>query len=178
MDKPAEVPRRLKSHPAPPGRNSMQLWWRLVSPWRVVYNFIVITFCRYLPFLELKNCLYRRLLGMRVGRHASVGLMVMLDVFFPQFISIGENSIIGYNTTILCHEFLVPEYRTGRVEIGAGVLIGANCTILAGVRIGDGATVAAGSLVNRDVPPGLLAAGVPARIRSRRPEAGSRRKQD
>jgi len=163
----ANGPRRLECYPAPADMNSMRLWSRLVHPLRVAYNFALITLCRYLPFLGVKNFLYRHCLGVRVGRRASVGLMVMLDVFFPHYISIGDNSIIGYNTTILCHEFLVPEYRIGRVEIGSGVLIGANCTILAGVRIGDGATVAAGSLVNRDVPPGVLAAGVPARIRCR-----------
>lgn len=157
-------PRRLECYSLPPGRNSMQYWGRLVHPLRVAYNFLVLTICRYLPWLGLKNWLYRRWLGMRVGRHASIGLMAMMDVFFPHFISIGDNSIIGYNTTILCHEFLVQECRIGRVEIGANVLVGANTTILPGVRIGDGASVGERSLVNRDIPPGALAAGVPARV--------------
>ncbi len=101
---------------------------------------------------------------MRVGKNVSVGLMAMMDVLFPQLISIGENSIIGYNATILCHEFRIKEFCTGKVEIGANVLIGANSTILPGVQIGEGAQVGAGSLVNRDIPPGVLAAGVPARV--------------
>ena len=48
--------------------------------------------------------------------------------------------------------------------IGADVMIGANCTILPGIKIDDGAMVGAGSLVNSDIPPGVLAAGVPARV--------------
>lgn len=104
------------------------------------------------------------MIGMKVGKNVSVGLMAMMDVFFPQLISIGENTVIGYNCTVLCHEFLVKEYRTGKVEIGSEVMLGANSTILPGVRIGNGAVVGAGSLVNRDVPPGALVAGVPARI--------------
>ena len=44
------------------------------------------------------------------------------------------------------------------------VLLGANSTVLPGVIIGDGAVIGAGSLVNRDIPPGAFAAGVPARI--------------
>lgn len=155
--------RRLKHFPAPPGKNSLHLWSRAVNPLRVVWNFIIITICRYLPSLYVKRLLYRAL-GMKVGKNVSFGLMAMVDVFFPRLISIGENTVIGYNCTILCHEFLIREYRTGAVEIGAGVMLGANSTILPGVRIGDGAVVGAGSLVNRDVPPGALVAGVPARI--------------
>ena len=156
--------RRIEKFPSPGPKNSMRYSFRIVSLPRVAYHLLVITLCRFLPFFELKNYLYRSLLGMKIGRDVSIGLMAMSDVFFPHLISIGDNSIIGYNATILTHEFLVKEYRKGPVEIGAGVLIGSNVTILPGVRIGDGAVVGAGSLVNRDIPPGALAAGVPARI--------------
>ncbi len=142
----------------------MRYCWQLVHPLRVAFNFLVIVLCRYLPWLDLKNLLYRSCLGMKVGSGVSVGLMAMVDIFFPHLISIGENSVIGYNTTILCHEFLVDEYRVGPVVIGANVMVGANTTILPGVVIGDGAVIGAGSLVNRDIPPGVLAAGVPARV--------------
>jgi acetyltransferase-like isoleucine patch superfamily enzyme len=43
------------------------------------------------------------------------------------------------------------------------VWIGANCVILDGVTIGDGAVVAAGAVVRRNVPPSTLVGGVPAR---------------
>jgi len=141
----------------------MRSWTRLAGWWRPVWNVAVITVGRYLPVLELKNAVYRRALGMRIGRGASLGFMVMVDIFLPHLITIGENSLIGYNTTILCHEFLVGEYRVGPVVIGKNVMIGANCTILPGVTVGDGAVVAAHSLVNRDVPPGAFVGGVPAR---------------
>jgi len=142
----------------------MRDWHRKVHPLRVIFQFIIITVCRYLPSLKMKNFLYRRL-GMKVGKNVSMGVMVMVDIFFPQFVSIGDNSVIGYNSTILAHEFLVEEFRVGNVEIGANVLLGANTTVLPGVKIGDGARVGAGSLVNRDIPPGVLACGVPAKVR-------------
>ncbi|WP_066633396.1 acyltransferase [Desulfolucanica intricata] len=156
--------RRVEHHPAAGDKNAMQYWYRLVGPVKASFNFAIIFLCRYLPSLRLKNFLYRKLLGMHIGRDVSVGLMVMLDIFFPHLITIGDNSIIGYNTTILTHEFLVDEYRRGPVEIGKNVLIGANTTVLPGVKIGDGAVVGAASLVNRDIPPGVLAAGTPVKI--------------
>lgn len=50
------------------------------------------------------------------------------------------------------------------VVIGDRVWIGARAMILKGVTIGNGAVIAAGSVVSRDIPPGALAAGVPARV--------------
>lgn len=154
--------RRLRHHAVGP-LNSLQYWPRIVHPLRVVRNFVCIYTARYSPSLRLKVMLLR-LTGMQVGRHVSVGLAAVFDIFFPHLISIGDNSIIGYNTTVLAHEFLVQEWRTGRVEIGCNVMIGANTTILPGVRIGDGAVIAAMSLVNADVPPGAMVAGVPAKV--------------
>lgn len=50
------------------------------------------------------------------------------------------------------------------VIIGNDVWIGSGSTIIAGVKIGDGAIIAAGAVVNRDVPPYAIVGGVPARI--------------
>lgn len=154
--------RRLERHPTA-GVNPLQYWTRIVPFWRVAVNFLIIYTNRFVPFLGFKNALYR-MLGMKVGRNVSVGLMAMFDVFFPELISIGDNSVIGYNSVCLGHEFLVSEWRTGRVEIGRNVTIGANVTVLPGIRIGDGSMISAMSLVNRDIPPGVLAGGVPVRI--------------
>jgi acetyltransferase-like isoleucine patch superfamily enzyme len=146
------------------GPNALWQMYRTVSFWKVVKNFIVIQISRYTPLLPVKNFLYRRLLGMKVGRHTSVALMVMMDVFFPEKIRIGDNSIIGYNTTILTHEYLIKEYRLGEVHIGSNVMIGANSTILPGVAIGDHAVVAAGSVVTRDVEPYTMVGGNPIQV--------------
>ncbi|MEH7479877.1 acyltransferase [Neobacillus drentensis] len=146
------------------GANSLWHVYKTVPFWKVVRNFIVIQLARYTPFLGMKNWLYRVFLGLKVGEQTSFALMVMLDVMFPEKISVGRNTVIGYNTTILAHEYLIKEYRLGPVVIGTEVLIGANSTILPGVTIGDGAIVSAGTLVHKDVPPGCFVGGNPMRL--------------
>ncbi|MBC8081519.1 MAG: acyltransferase [Gorillibacterium sp.] len=127
-------------------------------------NFIFIQISRYSPSLRFKNWIYRNILGMKVGKCTSFALMVMPDIFFPELIYVGDNSIIGYNTTILCHEYLIHEYRLGEVHIGANVMIGAGSIVLPGVTIGDGAVVGAGSVVHRNVEAGSFVVGNPLRV--------------
>lgn len=150
------------------GTNALWQIYRTVNPFKGVLNFIFIQCARYCPILPLKNWIYRRLLKVKVGEHTAFGLMVMVDVFFPQLITVGKNSVIGYNTTILAHEYLIKEYRLGEVIIGDEVLIGANTTILPGVTIGDRAVVAAGSVVHKDVEAGTFVGGNPLRVLERK----------
>lgn len=146
------------------GPNALWQVYSTVSFMKAVRNFIAIQTARYCPILPMKNWIYRHILGMKVGKHAAFALMVMVDVFFPEKITVGENSIIGYNTTILTHEYLIKEYRLGEVRIGSHVMIGANSTILPGVTIGDHAVIAAGSVVHKDVAPHSFVGGNPLRV--------------
>jgi len=152
--------RRLETFRSKGTFNSLWYWEDIVSPFKVAFNYICMCLARISPSLRLKNLLYSAM-GIRIGKHVSVGLEVNMDVFFPEKIEIGDNSIIGFNSTILCHEFLVDEYRLGKVIIGKNVTIGANSTVLPGVTIADGSVVSAQSLVNSDVS-GFVG-GVPAR---------------
>ncbi|HLR42399.1 MAG TPA: acyltransferase [Pseudogracilibacillus sp.] len=157
--------------------NSLWRIYKTVSFFKVVKNFIVIQLARYTPFLSVKNWLYRTFLRMKVGKQTSFALMVMPDTMFPEKITVGNNSIIGYNTTILAHEYLIDEYRIGDVIIGDNVLIGANSTILPGVKIGDNAIVSAASLVHKDVPSGAFVGGNPMKIIYTKEEMDARNKE-
>ncbi|MYL34018.1 acetyltransferase [Pontibacillus yanchengensis] len=158
--------------------NSLWHIYKTVPFWKVVRNFIVIQLARYTPFLPMKNWLYRTFLRMKVGEHTAFALMVMLDIMFPEKISVGRNTVIGYNTTILAHEYLIKEYRLGEVNIGSEVMIGANTTILPGITIGDGAIVSAGTLVHKDVPPGCFVGGNPMQVIYDKEEMDRRTKED
>lgn len=163
-----------------PVKDANSLWqiYKTVSFFKVSKNFIIIQLARYTPLLAVKNWLYRTFLRMQVGEKTSFALMVMPDLMFPELIKVGDNSIIGYNTTILAHEYLIEEYRLGEVHIGNHVLIGANTTILPGVTIGDGAIISAASLINKDVPAGAFVGGNPAKVIYTKAEMEERRKRE
>lgn len=152
--------RRLTSHPSPGPGSSLWHYTEYKSAWEIAVNFLRMQRARYTTNLEKKNRLYRKM-GATIGDRVAVGLEATLDIIYPELIEIGDDTIVGYNATILTHEFLTDELRTGPVEIGSDVMIGANTTILPGVTIEDGTDVSAMSLVNRDVS-GTVG-GVPAR---------------
>lgn len=146
------------------GSNSLWQMYKTVSFFKVAKNFLVIQIARYTPWLSMKNWLYRHLLKMTVGEKTAFALMVMVDLMYPERISVGDDSIIGYNTTLLTHEYLIDEYRLGDIQIGNQVMIGANSTILPGVTIGDRAVIAAGTVVTKDVEPGSFVGGNPMQV--------------
>ncbi|MGP5315559.1 acyltransferase [Psychrobacter faecalis] len=87
-------------------------------------------------------------------------------------IIIGDNSTLAYQTTILTsanpngpHNKLARVYPkiSAPVTIGHDTWIGARATILPGVNIGNYCVVAAGSVVNKDIPDYTVVAGVPAK---------------
>ncbi len=89
-------------------------------------------------------------------------------------LTIGDDTRIGANSVIIpmSHTYLdpfvpiwkQPQSKKG-VRIGSDVWIGVNAVILEGVEIGDGAIIGAGSVVNSNVAPYSIAAGVPAKFR-------------
>jgi acetyltransferase-like isoleucine patch superfamily enzyme len=94
-------------------------------------------------------------------------------------IDIGERAGIGPRVMILTstHEETPPPAAIidaplvlARVEVGAGCDIGVGAILLPGARIGEGAQVGAGAVVTGEVPPGMVAAGVPAKVLRRRGE--------
>jgi acetyltransferase-like isoleucine patch superfamily enzyme len=84
-------------------------------------------------------------------------------------ITIGDGVLIGHNVVLatLNHD-IDPRKRStmhpAPITIRNNVWIGANATVLPGVTIGDGAIIAAGAVVTKDVPPNLIAGGIPAKM--------------
>lgn len=89
------------------------------------------------------------------------------EIHAGERVEIGSGSLIAWDCTILdrdYHKFGGEREQTAPVIIGERVWIGCHALILKGVTIGDGAVIAAGSVVTKDVPPGVLVGGNPARV--------------
>lgn len=103
-----------------------------------------------------------------IGDHTYINRSASIDC--TQEITIGDYCAISDNVQILDSDFHPVTYNgetsamSKPVHIGNHVWIGRSAIILKGVTIGDGAIVGAGSIVTRDVPPGCLVAGNPARV--------------
>lgn len=107
----------------------------------------------------------------RIGNDVDLALDVLITT--GGGVSIGDRTLVGYRTQILSSNHNVPNsngrifdagHTSEHVEIGTDVWIGASCIILPGVNIGEGAVVAAGSVVTKNVPPFTYVAGTPARV--------------
>lgn len=94
-----------------------------------------------------------------------------------KYIRMGNNVVVASNVSFICHDVIRnmlnhnPKYAGGgystywgTIDIKDNVFIGANTTILTNVTIGPNVIIAAGSLVNKDVPDGKIVAGVPAKV--------------
>lgn len=120
--------------------------------------------------------------GAQIGKHCSLGQ----NVYIGSRVQIGDNVKIQNNVSVydnvtleddvFCGPSMVftnvynprsavsrkDEYKDTLVKRGA--TLGANCTIICGVTIGEYAFIGAGAVVNEDVPPYSLMVGVPARL--------------
>lgn len=108
----------------------------------------------------------RMTIGDRVGMSGA-------SIFCASGIEIGNDVKIGANVSIYDTDFHALDYvdrrldrntPTAPVHIGDDVWIGANATVLKGVRIGTRAVIAAGSVVTSHVPADALAGGVPCKV--------------
>lgn len=112
-----------------------------------------------------------RLEGME---HISIGNNVSINAFVHMWghgtINIGDDCLIASHVSInsVTHNSEILPYKnnivTKEVNIGNNVWIGSHSVILPGIKIGNNAIIGAGSIVNKDVPPNVTVAGVPAKI--------------
>ena len=113
------------------------LWhiYRKIKFVKVLKQTLIIEIARFVPSMKLKNKIYKKLLKMDVGNHTSFAYKVLPDLFYPEYISVGKNTVIGYNTTIL-----------------------------PGITIGNHVKIGAGTVVSKDVPDYSFAFGNPMQI--------------
>jgi acetyltransferase-like isoleucine patch superfamily enzyme len=102
-----------------------------------------------------------------IGKGVTVGDRCKIEayVFIPAGVTIEEEVFVGPHACFTNDRFprAVGGWEVLPTTVERGASIGANSTIICGVTIGEGAMVGAGSVVTRDVAPGVVVAGNPAR---------------
>ncbi len=141
--------------------NAAMHWPALKSPIKSIFNAFCVTIFKYIPPSELKNSLYRSILGVKIGKDVAISPDVLFDPFFPELIEIGDGTLLGWGCRIFTHEFHLHRVIIGKVKVGSHVMLGGFVTVRPGVSIGDKAIVQANSFVDKDVLPGKLVGGNP-----------------
>ena len=109
--------------------------------------------------------------GLTLGDDVDLALDVLITT--SGSVTIGDRVLVGYRTQILSANHEIPSgmervFDAGHefkpITIGDDVWIGANCVILPGISVGEGAIVGAGSVVTKDVAAFAVVGGVPAKI--------------
>lgn len=156
---------------------------------------LALYYIAHIPSHSIRNFIYRNLYLMELGKNAI--MYYGAEIRNPTALKIGFGSIIGDNAILdargggieigenvnfssdvhiwtMQHDYRDPDFRCmpqhyGKVKIENRVWVGPRVTILHSVTIGEGAVIAAGAVVTKDVPPFTLVGGVPARIIGCRP---------
>ena len=127
--------------------------------------------CKYLK-MKKDPVGYARSLGVRVGNKTRVlGMEIGTFGSEPYLVSLGDNVSVTSGVKFITHDggmwVLRNEFPAidiiAPIRVGNNVFIGMDSIIMPGVTIGDNCVIGAGSLVSRDIPPGTVAAGVPAK---------------
>ncbi len=161
---------------------------KMNKPIKCIYYAIVLfgnVFVNKIPSRHIRKWFYQ-LLGAKIGKKTVICRRV--DVLFPKGLNIGNNVAIGWfvdldargkieighDTNVSSHSILItgshdiddPKFTAEfkPIKIGHHCWIGTGAIILQGVTIGDGAVVAAGAVVTRDIPSNEVWGGVPAKF--------------
>lgn len=149
------------------------------------FGLLLLHLATWIPSHTVRNAIWRAF-GLKLGKNST--LHTGVRVFDPRQIRIGEGSIIGFSSFIdgrnpvrigdhtdiasevmiysSEHDLSSPEFVavSAPVKIGNYVFIGPRAIILPGVTVGDLAVVGAGAVVTKDVEPGSIVGGVPAKV--------------
>lgn len=148
------------------------------------FKLMILRWTGYIPSHLIRKSIYR-LAGIKIGSGSTIHMWA--NFFQPKNIVIGQDTIVGDhafldgrapltigNHVAIASQVLIynSEHNVNStnldpieepVKIGDYVFIGARATILPGIKIGEGAVIAAGAVVTKDVPKMTMVGGVPAK---------------
>lgn len=150
------------------------------------WNGILLNYCMNSAIMGTLN--YRKIrpiiwrwIGAKVGKDCFIGCGVWMDITHSDLIEMEDHVHIANRCMLLCHQrdlsgycigddYAKLSYRTSKITLKKGCLLGMETFVMPGVTIGEGAIIGAGSLVTKDIPAWTIAAGRPAKVLKQIPE--------
>lgn len=115
------------------------------------------------PFNCIRIAIYR-ICGFKIGKGTFIGMRCYLDDMCYDLLKIGSNVTISYGVFFACHG---KNQEHTLISVSDYAYIGMRTSLISGktgIRIGEGAVIGANTLVNKDIPNGATAVGVPCQI--------------
>lgn len=142
-----------------PNRYKISLWVGCKKTIRKWFSAVLIP---VIPFSNLRVSCYR-MCGYKIGKGTFIGMHCYLDDLCYDKMEIGSNVIISYGVYFACHG---KKQGHNKIIIEDGAYIGMKSSIIApkDIEIGEKAIVGAMTLVNKSIPAGKTAVGIPCRI--------------
>jgi acetyltransferase-like isoleucine patch superfamily enzyme len=115
---------------------------------------------------------YFRNQGAEIGENVEIfGASLFTFGSEPYLVSIGDRVTISHNVDFITHDggmrvarLKYPgAYVYGRIHVADNCFLGAHCVLLPGATVGAGSVIGSGSIVTGEIPPGVVAVGVPAK---------------
>ena len=142
-------------------------WFRkrsiLLLMWKPLRKAISVVIIPNIPFNKMRIILYR-LLGYKIGKNVFIGMKCYLDDVNPSLMTIEDNVTVSYSCIFAIHGRTRDSWESKPILLKKGSYIGSGSIILPGVTIGENSTVAAGSVVTKNVMDNDIVAGVPAKL--------------
>jgi len=134
-----------------------------------IWNHLLLSIAYSCPINGCRIKLHR-MRGVNIGEGVFIGLHVILDRAYPEYITLEDGVMLAGGNHLLCHS-RAPEYYKGKllsyvapIVLKKHVWVGIDAIILPNVTIGEGTVITAGSVVSDNIPPHSIARGNPAEV--------------
>lgn len=150
------------------------IWYKLIFGTRILIRFYLLLLTRLIPFSNINKFIYK-IIGINIKGNCYLESDIYFDISHPELITIEKNVAISNRCMFLTHASIPTNSKLNKkfkrvaksIKIGEGTVIFAGSKILPGVTIGKNCIIAAGSIVNKNIPSNSLAAGNPAKVKKK-----------